>query len=223
MGTFCHLARPYQALELLAFGRALQKARVHHLAHLNLASRILLLGDGDGRLLAELVKRLPAAQFVSLDQSPRMIASARARIPVREHDRILWLCRDARQGPPDLGTFSAIVSAFFLDCFTSSEVQSILGAFLPLLERQGLWLQVDFSLPPSGWPRWRARCWLRFLYLFFRRTAGISGQALPPTDSLLRAHGLIPLATQAWQAGLLRSTVYGQPSQASSPRFAPTI
>ena len=60
---FDRLARSYRTLELLAFGRDLERARFAWLPALADRKSILVLGEGDGRCLARLAALAPAARI----------------------------------------------------------------------------------------------------------------------------------------------------------------
>ena len=78
--NFDPLARLYRALEYLAFGGDLERARFCLLDHLAGRRSILILGEGDGRCLARLLPLAPEARIHCLDASPAMLARAGARI-----------------------------------------------------------------------------------------------------------------------------------------------
>ncbi len=78
--NFDRLARIYRALEFLAFGGALERARFCFLDRLGGCDDILVLGEGDGRCLERLVGLAPHARIRCVDSSPAMLAVAAARV-----------------------------------------------------------------------------------------------------------------------------------------------
>ena len=68
--SFDLLAPAYQSLEQLAFGGLLHWCRTAHLARLAACRRALVLGDGDGRFLADLLRANPTLEVDSVDISP---------------------------------------------------------------------------------------------------------------------------------------------------------
>jgi ubiquinone/menaquinone biosynthesis C-methylase UbiE len=78
--NFDRLAGIYRALEYIAFGRDLERARFFHLDRLSESRSILVLGEGDGRCLERLVSAAPKARIDCLDFSPAMLACAARRI-----------------------------------------------------------------------------------------------------------------------------------------------
>jgi ubiquinone/menaquinone biosynthesis C-methylase UbiE len=208
--SFDRLARPYRALEFLAFGADLERARFAHLEVLRDCRSILIAGEGDGRCLHRLLALAPQAEITCLDVSPRMIAQARARIAGEPAAaaRVRFVEADARIWIPTGKPVDAIVTLFFLDCFSSNECTAIVDRWLPVLRAEGTWLWADFALPEAGWRRARARAWLALLYAFFRWQAGLSVRTLPPVEAILSDRGLAPFRDRTLQRGMLRSVAF---------------
>ncbi len=205
------LARCYRMLELLAFGRALERARFRYFDHLRDRKRILLLGDGDGRALALVCKLAPTARIESLDISAGMIARAARRLSEADHPRVTWRHEDALAAEYPENTYDAVVTLFFFDCFSTNRVKILIDRLRPALAAGAVWLEADFALPPRGWMRLRARLWLAVMYAFFRWQTGLAVRELPPVNALLEASGLRRLAAAEWQGGFIRSAVFAQP------------
>jgi len=207
--TFDRLARPYRALEALAFGGDLARARLAGIGSLAGLGEILILGDGDGRFAEALARRSTESRLTCLDISAGMQALAKARLAsVPRPQRITFILADALEA--DLGTarYDAVTSLFFLDCFTQAQTEALVPRIARALRPASLWLHADFEVPGRGLARLRAQAWVGLLYLFFRWQAGIRATALPEVRAPLARSGFLPEASQAFQAGLLRSTVY---------------
>ena len=71
--NFNHLARIYRWLEYLTFGPFLWRCRVHFLPQLSDCRSALVLGDGDGRFTARLLRENPHLRVMAIDGSPGMI------------------------------------------------------------------------------------------------------------------------------------------------------
>ena len=210
-GGFDRLAGSYRALELLAFGKDLERARFALLPTLADRRSILILGEGDGRCLVRLLALAPQAQLHCVDSSPGMLARARARVSDGDLRRITFECADARTVALARGRYDAVVSLFFLDCFAPDEVRRLVARVGQALQPGACWLFADFVLPESGWRRWRARGWLGVLYFFFRWQTRLSARELPPSEAILAAEGWQPWRSQDFQAGLLRTVLFSQP------------
>ncbi|MGB7328501.1 MAG: class I SAM-dependent methyltransferase [Rubripirellula sp.] len=127
-GGYDRIARPYRWLEWIAFGRSLQNSRTCLLSELPQVKQILVMGDGDGRLLEQICRSQPAAKITSVDQSPAMIRLQESRVAnAGANDRVHWVRADGRTFSPTPNEYDLLVTAFFLDCFTEIE----LGKHLP--------------------------------------------------------------------------------------------
>ncbi|MEZ5278578.1 MAG: methyltransferase domain-containing protein [Opitutaceae bacterium] len=209
--SFCRLARHYELLESLAFGPCLHRARTAWIDRLAGAGSILLLGDGNGRFLSDLVRANRGARIVSIDSSPAMLDRARQRIrqsDVRAFDRIEWRCADLLDIPLPAGSFDAVVAHFFLDCFTEIEVTRILAKVNASLTSRGRWFWSDFVIPEAGPGRIIAPTVVRLLYLFFRGQTGLHARELPPLDRLRGTAGLRVTHTRSLLCGILRSSIW---------------
>jgi SAM-dependent methyltransferase len=207
-GGFDRVARAYRWLEYAAFGRLLERARFVHLGVVAGRSRVLLLGDGDGRFLRALLGASPHARIRSIDASRRMLALAADRLAAGDRGRVVFECRDALTAEYPTGAYDAVVTQFFLDCFTPGEIEALVPRVAGALAPGGVWLFADFAVPRSGAARWYAGVVVAGLYGFFRRTAGIAARALPPSETVIKAAGLAADRSAAFRGGLVRSVVY---------------
>ena len=206
--SFDRLSGVYRVLEWLAFGADLERTRFGLLDSLRECRRVLVLGEGDGRFLARLVRRFPEISVDCLDSSAGMLARARARLTLEEQARVNFRLHDVRTAELGTGNFDAVVTLFFLDCFTEAEVTTLVARITTALRPDARWLWADFALPARGWRRWRAQVWVGGLYGFFRWQTELTARRLPPTEALLRAAGFAVCAERSLQAGLLRSAVF---------------
>ena len=170
---------------------------------------ILILGEGDGRCLERLVRIAPHARIHCLDASAAMLAKARARIArLGAEARITFQQADARTAAlPEL-TYDAVVTLFFLDCFTPEELGPLVDRIARSLQPGAAWLFADFAIPLRGWTRWRARLWLTLLYGFFRWRTNLGARQLPPSEPRIAAVGFVESAATVRQAGLLRTALF---------------
>jgi cyclopropane fatty-acyl-phospholipid synthase-like methyltransferase len=207
---FDRLASVYRRLEWLAFGSNLETARFCHLDHLRERRHVLLLGEGDGRFLVQLVRRFPHLNVVCMDASAVMLKRAKARLTAAECSRVTFRNEDVLLADFGVSAYDAVVTLFFLDCFTAEELAGLINRVRVALREDACWLCADFALPLHGWRRWRAELWLRGLYLFFRWQTKLTARELPPMERLLCEAGFELRAEESRQSGLLRSAVFGR-------------
>jgi SAM-dependent methyltransferase len=207
--SFDRLAQNYRALEFLAFGGALERARFRYLERLRRCRRILVLGEGDGRSLARLVQLAPEAHIHCLDLSAGMLARAAARLQgTPAADRVTFEQADILAGGPLPAGCDAVTTFFFLDCFTAEQAEGVVSRVQAALAPEAFWLFADFVLPPRGLARLRGRAWLAVLYAFFRWQTGLPARVLPPSEALIERAGFAPEASEDSQNGLVRTTVF---------------
>ncbi len=208
---FDRLAGVYRLLEYLAFGPLLDRARRAHLDALRSASRVLVVGDGDGRCVAHLASIAPQAVIHCIDTSPAMLAAARRRIPADDHVRITFELADVRRFKVSADSWDAVLTMFVLDCLSEDDTREVIERLAAGLRPGGMWLWADFAEPGKGWQRLWGRLTIRCLYTFFRWTTGLEVRALPPAEQLLADIGLIAADERQWLAGLVRSVRYQRP------------
>jgi hypothetical protein len=149
---------------------------------------VLVLGEGDGRALKQMLAAAPRARFDVIEASIKMIALARDRIGAS--DRVSFYCQDVLSGFLPGTNYDAVVAFFFLDCFTEPELKELLTLIAPKLIPGTIWLVSEFAIPTKGWRRLHAKAWIWLMYRFFSVTTGLRTRALPPIDWLLSEHGL---------------------------------
>ncbi|HZP61132.1 MAG TPA: methyltransferase domain-containing protein [Opitutaceae bacterium] len=209
--NFDRLARFYRPLEYLAFGRDLERARFCFLEKLRDCRDVLVLGEGDGRCLAKLVRHAGTARIDCLDFSPAMLERAAARLPTEARARVRFRCADLLTAELPAAQYDAVLTLFFLDCFTPAQAEDIVRRVTASLRPGARWLWADFSLPASGLARLRARFWLAAMYAFFHWQTRLAARKLPPAEELILAAGFRREAEQTFQCGFIRSAVFSQP------------
>ncbi len=188
---FDRLAPVYEPLERLTFGGLLHRCRTAHLLRLGACRRALVLGDGDGRFLADLLAANSGLRVDSLDISPGMLALARrrvARVPGAGH-RARFIPGDARSAPLPAPGYDLVVTNFFLDCFHPTDLGTVVRRVAAACATEAVWVDGDFRLPRGGWVRPPARVLLAVMYGFFRLTARLPTGHLTDPAPLLAAEG----------------------------------
>ena len=120
--NFNRLARVYQGLEVVSFGPFLRLCRCAFLPALNSSRRALVLGDGDGRFTARLLRACPNLTIDAVDASSAMLQSLLRRAGPHA-PRLRTFLADIRRFQPPNPPYDLIVTHFFLDCLTTAEVQ----------------------------------------------------------------------------------------------------
>ena len=206
------IAWVYQACEYLAFGRALEKRRRTYLSALAQSTSVLLLGDGDGRFLNLFAARNRRARIDSIDLSPKMLEQSGKRLERTslglDHSRIRLEQADALTVSLSGLNYDAVVTHFFLDCFSTEQVDQLVRRVTAQCKPGALWIVSEFNQPTQGWRAWHARCWLRLMYTLFGLATGLETKYLPDYKSALIQAGFTLRAREWSRAELLCSEMW---------------
>jgi ubiquinone/menaquinone biosynthesis C-methylase UbiE len=203
--SFDFVASHYRWLEKIVFGPRLQAARMAFVRQLSPARRVLVVGEGDGRFLAEFVELHPGAEIDCVEASPRMLELARKRTaghPVR------FLCATLEGTEFPEGYYDLLVTHFFLDCFPKKTLPEIVARLGRAAGPHAQWLIAEFQEPVGGWLRLPRRWLIRFMYFFFRLCAGIEARRLIDYRPLLRAIGFEISSSTGSPNDMIRSELW---------------
>jgi len=202
--NFDRVARIYRWAEYLTLGPLLQRTRTHFLPELTAIRHALAFGDGDGRFLSKLLAQNPHAHATAVDTSAQMLALLRARC---DTSRLQTIQTDALTyiPPPDI---DLIVTHFFLDCLTQSEVDTLALQLARSTQPGTLWLISDFRVPSRGPLRPLARLYIRALYFAFRILTNLRTTQLPDSSAALAAAGFRRIAEDQTLGGLLYAELW---------------
>jgi SAM-dependent methyltransferase len=207
--NFNRIARPYRWLEYLTLGSALENCRNHYLPQLLDRRRALVLGDGDGRFLAQLLASNPDLYADAIDTSATMLQLLRQRCEAATPNaatRLRTHHADAITVPLE-DSYDLVVTHFFLDCLTQPDLDTLITRVNPTITPGALWLISDFRIP-NGLMRLPAKLLVRGLYLAFRLLTGLRTTHLPDYATPLTQAGLTRIAHQHHLAGLLTTELW---------------
>ena len=209
--SFDAVAPWYRTLETIAFGQALQLARVACLAEMSAPRRALIVGEGNGRFLCQLLRAHPALEVDCVDSSKRMLELAQERIGP-DANRVRFAQRDISSWTPTADHYNLIVTHFLFDCFPADRVAKIISSLSPAATDDAIWLLADFRIPEQRFARLRARIWLAAMYGFFRMVARIDATKLVDPSPFLRSHGFTLQRQFLFRHGLLKSELWRRQS-----------
>lgn len=189
--SFDAVAPWYRALETIAFGKALQRARVACLSEVSKPRHALILGEGNGRFVVELLRMHPDVEVEVVDASRRMIDLARARVERELADavnRVRFCHADAVSWQPSF-SYDLIVTHFFFDCFNAGQIAALADKLAAAATENATWLLADFTVPESPLGRLRSRLSLVAMYSFFRIVSRIDAKTLVDASPFVASHG----------------------------------
>ena len=194
------IAPHYWWLERAGLGRSLERRRRRFLSELKSARRALVLGDGDGRFLRELLRHNPTVRADYVDLSGRMLELACRRSGT---ERVSYLKADARTLDLAPAEYDLVATHFYFDCFEPAEQDVMVARIAAATRPQAQWVVSEFRTPHIA-----AKALVGLLYLFFRITTGLRTRRLADHRPVLEAHGFRRRATSAASGGLLVSELW---------------
>ena len=209
--SFDPVATSYQTLERMAFGDSLHRCRIACLDEIGPPGRTMLVGEGNGRFLCELLRRYPDVEIDCVDSSWTMLQLARDRVEAQLHSglkRVRFLHHDIKTWDCPEHRYDLVVTHFFLDCFPEPVVAGIIEKLAHAATAGATWLLADFRVPQNRLARLHASVWLRAMYLFFRITTRIEARRLADLNPFLRAQGFDLDRQHLFRSGMLKSELW---------------
>lgn len=206
--NFDGLADAYRWMEWASFGPLLGLCRSTFLPRLTHCRNALVLGDGDGRFTATLLRANPHIDVHAVDASPAMLAMLTrrcsqnaVRLNVEHADLRTWQ-------PPSTLLYDLVVTHFVLDCFSSEEVFALAKRIMPIVDPGALWVISEFAIPAGWFGRLAAGTIVRGLYLAFGLLTGLRPRTLPDYAPALSAAGFARVERRPRLGGLLVSELW---------------
>jgi ubiquinone/menaquinone biosynthesis C-methylase UbiE len=216
--NFNRIARHYRWLETIAFGNALQLSRTCWINKVPRPGRALIIGEGNGRFLGELLHAHPGVEVDCVDASDRMLRLARQHVLRSDPDsaaRVRFLNRDVLSWSPS-GRYDLLVTHFFLDLFHREAVQTIVAKLAQAAAPNATWLIADFTIPSGRLTGFHAKLWLRTMYAFFKFAAGVTANTLVDPSTYLQTNGFARSSRRSFRLGMLKSELYRNVTRAVS-------
>ena len=203
------IAHLYKWMEYAAFGRTLERSRLHFLHRLREAKHALILGDGDGRFSSALATVNPSVYVDSIDLSRNMLRlAARNFATVPRPERIRLILADARSTSLDPERYDLVVAHFFLDCLSQREAAILVNTVSRAACPHALWVVSEFAAPSRGWRKLHGKAWIHTMYKFFRATTGLSAKSIPHYQPHLQANRFNLKGWNEARFGLIRSELW---------------
>jgi SAM-dependent methyltransferase len=204
--NFDRVARIYRWAEYLSLGPLLERTREHYLPQLRHRRHALALGDGDGRFLARLLQQNPTLQATAVDTSAAMLHQLRARCHFAE-GRLQTMQASALETSADAQT-DLIITHFFLDCLTQTEVETLTTRLAAQVSSGALWLVSDFAIPTGPILHPIAALYIRTLYFAFKLLTGLQTSHLPDPQTALTQAGFERIARHERLFGILYTELW---------------
>jgi hypothetical protein len=217
----CDFIAPYyQTLEYASFGKALERSRWAFLSAAAISRNAILCGGGDGRFLARLLRANSEVRVDFVDLSPCMVELAERRLTAMGRafrSRVRFYVADLRTFEPPQSAYDLIVTHFFLDCFTDTEVAGLAVQLASWAAPQAQWIVSEFEQAPGRIAGFWTRLAIRALYAAFRVSADLRVTRLPRYEQALRSAGFYLQRREQALGGLLGSSLWRRLSLVGHP------
>lgn len=203
---YTRVAGAYRWLEVLVFSSTLQKARLSYLDALlqNLieveSPSIAVVGDGDGRFLAELLKCEQDFKIDYIDCSSGMLRVAQKRAG---HDpRVTWHCEQFEKGVQK--SYDAIACHFVLDGFDCEHRHRFVGVMSASLNPSGILLVSDFDSRAHR----KAAALVFCMQCFFHIFTGVPFAEVSRPDEMFIECEMTKVGETEWWKGAIFSQIW---------------
>jgi cyclopropane fatty-acyl-phospholipid synthase-like methyltransferase len=208
----CDFIAPYyQTLEYVSFGKSLERRRFAFLSSARTSRSAIVCGGGDGRFLARLLRANSLVRVDFVDLSPRMVELAERRITGMGRSfraRVQFHTADLRAFDPPEGAYDLVVTHFFLDCFTDSEVADLTARLTSWTAPQAQWIVSEFQRAQGRFAELWTSVVVRALYSAFRLSTNSRITQLPRYENAITAAGFCLQRREQALGGLLRSSLW---------------
>ncbi|MBD0404262.1 class I SAM-dependent methyltransferase [Flammeovirga sp. EKP202] len=139
---FDYIAKFYDFIAAIVFGKAIQEIQLKHLPKIKKKSRVLIIGGGSGKILKKIDELGIASEVIYIEKSPKMTALAKkikTKTPVK-------FINTSFENAKDYGRFDLIITNFFVDLLNEKQFQNFIPFIYSLLNDNGKWIVTDFRI-----------------------------------------------------------------------------
>lgn len=206
---FDRLARVYDRLAGLVYGRSLRRAQTCMLPHVKRGGEALVLGGGTGWFLEALLQNGPVARLCYVELSGKMLEISRERIRSRFPEmegKIEWVQGTVHDLEQE-ARFDLVCTHCFLDLFEGEALQREAEAIGKRMREDAQWYFSDFKVA-DRWPmRWISKALIWLMYRFFRLWAGIPAGRLGDFRGAMRKQGFEVEKQQEYFGGMIEAAL----------------
>ncbi len=210
--NFDRLAKIYRWMEFFTFGPVLAHCRNAFLPEIATVRRALVLGDGDGRFAAELLRVNSQVQIDVVDASRAMLDALLGRAGANRR-RVTAHRADVRDWKPENTQYDLVVTHFFLDCLTTEECFGLAARLQGAVSPSACWIVSEFAIPDGWFGRLVALPLIWLLYRAFGFLTGLRIRSLPDYRAALRDAGFAITQQRTRLHGLVVSEVWRSKTQ----------
>ena len=203
LNGFNRIARHYDRLKRLVFGRAIYQSQIFFLSSVPNGGKVLFPGGGTGEILPLLKEQNDGIEIWFIEASSEMLRMAMKRLPPESGGKIRFV-HGTESDLPEGVWFDAVITNFFLDLFPDSKVTRICAQLAARLRPGGVWVASDFVDGKKAWQR----ILLALMYRFFQRTSHVEARQLPVWGDALQEAGMEEISSAFFYRGFIKSVLY---------------
>ena len=205
MNNYDPIARYYDFLSRLFYGKSEILAQVELLGYVLPGSRMLIVGGGTGWILEEIAERYPdGLQITYVESSGEMMRLSRRR---RVGASVVSFVEVPIEAFVTDERYDCILTGFLFDNFSAGLAERVIGWLSPMLEAEGCWLFADFY-----YRRRESRFWqglmLRVMYFSARLICKVDARELPDMDVLFEQARFVPVRVSWYYWGFIKAVAY---------------
>lgn len=204
--SFDRIAPLYNIGENVFFGNQLNLARTIFISEFAKCRSVLLLGEGRGRFLQELLAINRKCSVTIVDSSSSMVRYQKSKISTSDFDRVYFKCVSIESFSTNK-KFDLICSFFFWDCFTARQIDKLVASYSTLLLKNGLWINSDF-IDSVNFKNYIPFLKIRLLYLLFHLTTEIRAWRVEPFKKFAQENSLRSLKFHETNKNFIYTELY---------------
>lgn len=220
------MSHVYDLMTGRSVGNVIVRSQINWTNELPAERRALIVGDGTGRFLLELLRRAKPSHVVTIDISETMIRKARQRIQNNDPTKLemvnfvtadldaltlkdLLSLSHGNQNKENPAYYDVIATNFFLDLYTERNVLKKVQKLSSVHAINGIYINTDFiRVHGTGLLVRIQRFLLKGLYVLFRLVTRIPGYRPADYDAILKECGYEKLKSRYFAFGMIESSMY---------------
>ncbi len=196
------IAKYYYIISRIAFGNDLEVAKISLLRQIPTNTKVLMIGGGTGRSLKHLLNINSSAKIDFVESSIEMVELA--QLNIKEKNRVSFICEPIEMF--DGEGYDVIITEFFLDLFSTVEIENHIAMINQKLLKGGFWIDTDFR--PSD--QLFHKLLIKIMYLFFSAVSNVKAKALVELEPFLKINGFITIREVKFKSGFITSRVFAR-------------
>jgi len=175
INNYNKIAKHYDFLSRLVFGQSQVIAQKNQLKYIKDNSTILIVGGGTGWILTEIAQlHLTGLKITFVEISSKMIELSMNRD--RGSNQVTFITSRIEDFHSD-ERFDVIFTPFLFDNFSEDRCVQVFNQLNHNLNKNGLWLFVDFTIASTG-SNWWKKLFLKAMYAFFKIICNVEARKL---------------------------------------------